>query len=731
MNPKLYPLLFSADKEAAAQRATASPTSSNNSMLSAALMGAATPTSASSHPPTPPRTPKGQTNLAAVMAAAANHQDIKPMISMPSMSGAPPLPPLLSLAAIQDQVKGPNNILAAQLSKPMMIPGLNPGQWPPMAGPPQLPPHILAAQRAGVLSGSTKAPTDYTRYFRRFSSSLECGSYYCKDMNYREHFHCTVPMCKSKVFAKKEEMIRHSKWHQKMDEAYKYGFRRVTPTDDCSDQFPGCQHNKKQTHYHCIQSGHCDKVYISTSDVQMHFNYHRKDNAIQREGFLRFRGCEDCATHYCPFRGQKTTHFHCNRSSCQFTFKNKADMEKHKNFHMKDEQLNKDGFKKFMKQEPCGYDNCRFSKTVNHIHCIRAACDYVLHSSGQLFAHRRKHERRDNELAYRKYKLTQSMLASLGPNATDEQKEQVAKIAEAAAQSMNGDLDRPSSNGSMNSESSTTPPLQLPPAMQPQPHFQPPPPPPSAAALSMLPHLRPHLPPGFNFQPMQHQPLPASGLFGAAQPPPPPPQLSMSPNGPMLLSEIVRERVPDDAWQSYMLHFDSGEGCGFQGCEVEDLSHYHCKDDGCEMVFRHEDGVREHGRNHFMQDQISDLFFVRGDPEDEPDSEDCSGSCPHRKVGLHYHCKWVSCCRRVESLKTAKAHNCCCSLQDNCSEIIFNTDPPFKRLDHYKLHEYTRKWNFSSANNEPVTMTLTTSIDAMFKRKRGRPPKNRVIEVSS
>ena len=26
-------------------------------------------------------------------------------------------------------------------------------------------------------------------------------------------------------------------------------------------------------------------------------------------------------------------------------------------------------------------------------------------------------------------------------------------------------------------------------------------------------------------------------------------------------------------------------------------------------------------------------------------------------------------------------------------------------------------------------MTLTNSIDAMFKRKRGRPPKNRVIEV--
>ena len=58
----------------------------------------------------------------------------------------------------------------------------------------------------------------------------------------------------------------------------------------------------------------------------MHFNYHRKDNAIQREGFLRFRGAEDCGTEYCMYRDQKTTHFHCNRSSCQFTFKNKADM---------------------------------------------------------------------------------------------------------------------------------------------------------------------------------------------------------------------------------------------------------------------------------------------------------------------------------------------------------------------------------------------------------------------
>ena len=40
-------------------------------------------------------------------------------------------------------------------------------------------------------------------------------------------------------------------------------------------------------------------------------------------------------------------------------------------YHQKDEILGADGFKKFMKYEHCGYDACRYSKTSNHIHCIR------------------------------------------------------------------------------------------------------------------------------------------------------------------------------------------------------------------------------------------------------------------------------------------------------------------------------------------------------------------------
>lgn len=75
---------------------------------------------------------------------------------------------------------------------------------------------------------------------------------------------------------------------------------------------------------------------------------------------------------------------------------------------MKDEQLLKDGFKKFLKTEPCRVEGCRFTLICNHIHCVRSNCTYVLHSSGQLLSHKRKHERMDAEMAYRRFKMGQT-----------------------------------------------------------------------------------------------------------------------------------------------------------------------------------------------------------------------------------------------------------------------------------------------------------------------------------
>lgn len=44
---------------------------------------------------------------------------------------------------------------------------------------------VPGAGVAGVAAGKAAAPIDYSRYVKRFSSALECGRAFCKDLNYR------------------------------------------------------------------------------------------------------------------------------------------------------------------------------------------------------------------------------------------------------------------------------------------------------------------------------------------------------------------------------------------------------------------------------------------------------------------------------------------------------------------------------------------------------------------
>uniref|UniRef100_A0A5K3EWY9 C2H2-type domain-containing protein n=1 Tax=Mesocestoides corti TaxID=53468 RepID=A0A5K3EWY9_MESCO len=230
---------------------------------------------------------------------------------------------------------------------------------------------------------------EQSELLKKFSSFHECGNPHCRTAGHREHFHCTH--CE-KVINRREETIRHLKWHKKREESLQFGFMRYSPGDDCG--VSSCTHNMKQTHYHCLRPN-CSKIYISTSDVQMHANYHRKDAVILQEGFQRFRAAEDCGSNDCPFSSERTTHFHCRRPGCNFTFKNKADMEKHKNHHQKNDAIAKDGFRKYTKSEHCKYLGCKYSGIMNHIHCIRPGCDYIVHSASQISSHKRKHERRE------------------------------------------------------------------------------------------------------------------------------------------------------------------------------------------------------------------------------------------------------------------------------------------------------------------------------------------------
>ncbi|KAM3957292.1 castor zinc finger transcription factor [Aphomia sociella] len=519
---------------------------------------------------------------------------------------------------------------------------------------------------------SLQSTVDYSRYVKRYSSTLECGSSYCKDLGYREHFHCMD--CTARVFCKKEEMIRHFKWHKKRDESLAHGFMRYSPLDDCSERFSDCPHNRSQTHYHCIQEG-CDKVYISTSDVQMHANYHRKDSAILQEGFQRFRATETCAAPHCVFAGQRTTHFHCRRPGCTYTFKNKADMEKHKTYHIKDEALSKDGFKKYMKNEACPYRDCRFSRTCNHIHCIRPHCNYVLHSSSQIFTHKRKHERKEQEMSFG---LPTSVIQS-------------------ALMQQGADLSMYSPGGSLHVEDEMSNPMMD----------------------SDYSH----------------------------------------PFNPALVEEVSRKFI-----ETFNGAKEAEDKCS--RCSAFN-KHYHCLAEGCKMAHSCHTTMVKHVMEHEQQNQVTEAYFMtytRSNP--------CANSaCQHIRDITHYHCTWENC----------------------GAVILSSEEHPFRRLEHHRQHAILSPMspnlaarfapNFTpqlSAQLHPnmaaqlgqvpnlpnlppnlaqlaqMAPSLTSqlnpnlqaqlnlgpnpgvvpqqvnpssSLDEMFSRKRGRPPKNRVVEV--
>ncbi|XP_017759934.1 PREDICTED: uncharacterized protein LOC108550661 isoform X1 [Eufriesea mexicana] len=320
--------------------------------------------------------------------------------------------------------------------------------------------------------------------------------------------------------------------------------------------------------------------------------------------------------------------------------------DKHKSYHIKDEQLSRDGFKKFMKSEACTFEQCRFSRVCNHIHCIRPHCSYVLHSAGQLFSHKRKHERHETELAYRKYKQINAVGGIRPPGSwpPDDLSTQSLSLS-LNGESSNEDRGSPSYyslDDSFQSGSDLAMDLTAPTTTV------------AASGSSTVTVDQQH-----QQQQQQSQQLTATEL-------------------------------------AYLVPATSDCPCHL-GRE-----HHHCGLDRCGAALKDPREVREHLREHETQERITDAFFEEGG---------CDDSCPYADKEKHYHCNW-----------------------ENCREVILSTDKPFRRLQHYKIHEYSRQLNLSCSSHalsSDVTLTHLTNIDAMFRRKRGRPPKNRVIEIWS
>ncbi|XP_039277095.1 zinc finger protein castor homolog 1 isoform X2 [Nilaparvata lugens] len=640
--------------------------------LSARALALRGPHSPGSQPPTPPRTPLSphgkasssplplslpRPKIPGLDSVAAKFASSAPLLPNSRVSLPQNMATIFALAGLPDPTRPSSKPLAASSNSGSNAGGgvaPSPNPVPAHAAP--QPNELQGGQmrRLGSPPRDNKLviPIDYSRYVKRFGSALECGSSYCKELNYREHFHCLD--CNSRVFVKKEEMIRHFKWHKKRDESLQHGFMRYSPSDDCSDRYRNCTHNRKQTHYHCIQ-GTCDKVYISTSDVQMHANYHRKDSAIIQEGFQRLRATEECRTPYCAFYGQRTTHFHCRRDHCQYTFKNKADMEKHKTYHIKDEQLARDGFKKFLKPDVCGFANCRFSQVCNHIHCVRDGCSYVLHSSGQLLSHKRKHERKDSEIAYRKFKLAQQAVVNISnseqggdvsPGSSLHLLQQASSSLAALTALHDSNFSTSSSEGRLS-------------------------PPPLSLSLTSTPSTTP--------TPRIRTPQTMTPLQFKLN--------SGTPPSPFFIDQMTSSTSaidlsgdePTEVWPKFMMHCAASQLCSAgTKCSLYQKDHYHCREPGCDVPFRSIETAEAHARMHETQERVNENFH--------PDNPAlCKETCPREK---HFHCTW-----------------------EGCEESVL----PGERLDHLRAHE--------------ISAAQSNSLDALFRRKRGRPPKNRIIEA--
>ncbi|XP_070562081.1 zinc finger protein castor homolog 1-like isoform X2 [Ptychodera flava] len=484
----------------------------------------------------------------------------------------------------------------------------------------------------------------YTKYIAKFSASVHCGHMHCV-YQYKEHYHCLDDECNYR-FTRKEDVIRHYNWHKRRDNSLQHGFMRFSPADDCNVYYSGCTLNKKHTHYHCMQVG-CNKVYTSTSDVITHENFHKKNAALISDGFQRFRATEDCGTLTCSFYGQKTTHFHCRRAGCDFSFKNKCDIEKHKVYHVRDDQYNSEGFKKFSKHEICKYEGCRYSKNTNHFHCIRPGCDFTFTAANQMSSHKRKHERRERLIQFEQAKKRKHNKADLLAHPVEEEMTDLIdyyhnKKSKGEPDEIDSHQNKKIKVESAELEDSQDNEVKMSESMQ------------STIQSSSASHDAngneddDHLPAAFakiNTAISTEKSDNSEGLSDSLNLPAPDeisPPVQVCTVVPTTTSSstgkppIILKFKTQENWQKYIKRFTANDPCESR-CVMLYKDHYHCQVKDCQELFKSKDGVNKHARYHQLNDEASEYgfrYFQYG--------QDCHQyyqRCVNRSQ-QHYHCAW-------------------------------------------------------------------------------------------
>jgi len=166
----------------------------------------------------------------------------------------------------------------------------------------------------------------------RFRFNEDCKYPHCGYREHQTHFHCIRKDC-GYSFCDKTRFVQHTARHERLDTLMGGDFVQYRANIPCGREAciyttPVDQRQNKASHFHCLK---CEFVCTDTNKVVAHRRQHTKLDSITEAGFEKFTPSQSCKIETCNHNG-KQTHYHCVK--CQYAVLGLSQMNAHKYRHM-------------------------------------------------------------------------------------------------------------------------------------------------------------------------------------------------------------------------------------------------------------------------------------------------------------------------------------------------------------------------------------------------------------
>lgn len=176
---------------------------------------------------------------------------------------------------------------------------------------------------SSVSGGGEKMPNGYIRV----KYSEDCRYAKCTYKHMVTHFHCQRPDC-GYGFSDRSRIVQHKLRHERIDSITGGDFKQFRANVNCD--YEPCEYNTKSSHYHCLK---CKFVCTDTTKVTAHRKFHIKMENITSQGFKKYMSSDLCNFPSCNYN-KKQTHYHCMQVNCNYTVLGLSQMTTHKFKHI-------------------------------------------------------------------------------------------------------------------------------------------------------------------------------------------------------------------------------------------------------------------------------------------------------------------------------------------------------------------------------------------------------------